>query len=215
MKTLVYVGVLLFASVPASANTVKVELETSPSVGQDATVSPGEELYFYWKKYTVDGAKLGADTKAGQWFVEERISAGTLLVRVDDKLGFRACVPAEGTLESTGLCLLDDDNDGRFDRHSDGIIARRYKVSVPYERTSVSALGADAFKHTILFSGATGDTLRFSYREFNGDLARPAFTEELTVPREKFPQLIRLKGRTFELLGLNGLGLSYRLISEK
>lgn len=213
MKQVVYAVVLLFVSVPALAETVKVELETSPTVGQHATVSPGEELYFYWKKYTVDGAKLGVDTKAGQWLVEERIGAGTLLVRVDGKLGFKACVPAEGTLESSGLCLLDDDDDGRFDRHSDGIIARRYKVPVPYERTTVSVLGADAFKHTILFSGATGDTLRFSYREFNVDLARPAFTEELTVPREEFPQMIRLKGRTFELLGLSGLGLTYRLIS--
>lgn len=213
MKQVVYAAALLSLSGPASGQSLNFEIETSPEVGQQVTVSPGEELYLYWKKFTVEGARLTIDTKAGQWLVEERISAGTLLVKEDAKLGFKACVPYKGTVKSSGLCLLDDDDDGRFDRHSDGIIARRYKVPVPYERDNVSVVGVDALRHSILFSGATGDTLRFSYREFNIDLARPAFTEELTVPREDFPQMIRLKGRTFELLGLTGLGLSYRLVS--
>lgn len=213
MKYVLTIAAMTLISAPALAEEPTVELITFPAVGQPAVAAPGEELYLYWKKYTVDGAKISVKVKAGQWLVEDTIAAGTQLVRVESKSGFKACVPTEGTLIASGLCLLDDDGDGTFDRHTDGIITRRYKVPAPYVHSPISVSGVDALKRTILFSGATGDSLRFSYREFAGDIARPAFTEELTVPREPFPQLIRLKGHTFEITGLTGLGLQYRLVN--
>ncbi|MGD9472067.1 MAG: hypothetical protein AB7V38_07900 [Novosphingobium sp.] len=43
-------------------------------------------------------------------------------------------------------------------------------------------------------------------------MARPAFTEELTIPREPFPAMIMLKNLQIEVLGVSGMGLQYRLI---
>jgi hypothetical protein len=98
------------------------------------------------------------------------------------------------TLSANGPCFLDDDGDGRFDRqlgrNYDGIEA---EGSSPVHKAACVRRGQGSGPLHILYQGATSDTVRFSYREFKNDLARPAFTEELTIPREPFPQMAMLK----------------------
>jgi hypothetical protein len=54
--------------------------------------------------------------------------------------------------------------------------------------------------------------LRLSYREFSNDLARPAFTEELSFPvSDAFPQTIVWRNTKITLLGLDNEGLRYRI----
>jgi hypothetical protein len=56
--------------------------------------------------------------------------------------------------------------------------------------------------------------LLLSYREFSGGLARPAFTEELSIPLDKtYPQELRFKGLTIRVDKLNGTGLQYELLA--
>jgi len=201
-------------SSPVSSQDVKARLVTSPELGVEQTVPTGGELYSYSRLYTIEGARIDADTKAGDWLVEQRVPAGTLLVPVSTSKPFKGCVPSEGTFEANGPCFIDDDGDGTLDRHSrdEVVIFRKLKPPVPYTKTDISLMREDSFRYVLLYSGATGDTLRFSYREFKDNLARPAFTEELTIPREELPQMIALKGRVFEISAVGGMGLSYRLI---
>jgi hypothetical protein len=64
----------------------------------------------------------------------------------------------------------------------------------------------------MLFQGATSDSLRFSYREFSNDMARPAFTEDLSIPREPFPSMIMVKNLQLEVLAVSGMGMRYRVV---
>ncbi|WP_126177141.1 hypothetical protein [Tsuneonella rigui] len=205
---------LISATSPGWTQTVESRVQTLPAIGQMSTAAPGEELYQYFRLSTTEGAVLQADTKAGDWLLERPVPKGTKLIPVSTSKAFKAC-GYTGAFEETGPCFIDDDGDGTFDRQAKDAftIHRKIKVPVPYTREPISAATLDDFKHVILFAGATGDTLRFSYREFINDMARPAFTEELTVPRESFPQMIKLKGRTFEITNLTGMGLTYRLVS--
>jgi len=86
---------------------------------------------------------------------------------------------------------------------------------VPYRRSILPLDAPDNLRQMILYQGATSDTLRLSYREFRGDLARPAFTEELAVPiTREFPQDIVVKNIRFRLFGLDGTGLTYEIVQE-
>ena len=70
----------------------------------------------------------------------------------------------------------------------------------------------DNFKRELIFTGAMPDTLTVSYREFINNLARPAFTEPLSIPLTKtFPQNISIKGHIIELIKIDGMGLHYTL----
>jgi hypothetical protein len=57
-----------------------------------------------------------------------------------------------------------------------------------------------------------GNALSLSYREFSDDMARPAFTEDLSVPMgATFPQPIVVKGQRFIVHKIDGTGLTYQL----
>lgn len=204
----------LSAALPGLANAQEIRLQRFPEIGVESVAPAGGELYSFIRVYSVDGARLDGDTGPGSYLRGRAVPAGTQLVPVPSKAAFKACVPVEGTFEPEGPCFLDDDGDGAFDRQStnDYNVAQRLKVPVPYSRTPISLNREDSFKRVFLFQGATQESLRFSYREFTGGLARPAFTEELTIPRSDFPFLIQLKDLQLEVLGVDGMGMRYRLV---
>lgn len=215
MLRLVVLGALVFFAGQAfEAEAQQMKIVSSPDIGVEAEVPAGGELYSYGRIYSINGVKLDADTKAGDWLAEKDVSAGTRLVRVSSKAQFKGCVPLEGSFEGGGPCFLDDDGDGMFDRHArdSHTMARKLKAPVPYSAAEISLSKVDSFKRVFLFQGATSDSLRFSYREFQDNLARPAFTEDLTIPREQFPAVVMLKDLRLEVLGVSGMGLRYRVV---
>jgi hypothetical protein len=55
--------------------------------------------------------------------------------------------------------------------------------------------------------------LRLSYREFSNNMARPAFTEELTIPISKtYPQDVAVKLVKLRIHSIDGLGMRYEIL---
>jgi hypothetical protein len=200
-----------------AAQAQEMKIISLPDIGAEATVAAGGDVYSYIRMYTIKGAQIDADTRAGSWLLKKDVPSGTKLVPVATKAKFKACVPYAGSFEPDGPCFLDDDGDGVFDRQAgdDYEMATKLKQPVPYSKVDVSIARADSFKRVILFQGATSDSLRFSYREFSNDMARPAFTEELSIPREPFPAMVMVKNLQLEVLGVSGMGLRYRIVAVK
>lgn len=215
LSALVGAASCLGASYPTFAQDA--QLISVPEIGSESVASVGSELFSISRVYTIDGAKLEGDTGPGSYLRGRAVSTGTELVPVQTKAAYKACVPEEGTFDPDGPCFLDDDGDGKFDRQStnDYNVAQRLRTPVPYSRLPISIYREDSFKRVFLFTGATVDSLRFSYREFSGGLARPAFTEELTIPRTELPFMVQLKDIQFEVLGVDGMGLRYRLVAVR
>jgi hypothetical protein len=91
--------------------------------------------------------------------------------------------------------------------------ALKLKVKVPYSLKRIVVDTSESFKQVILYQGATSDTLRLSYREFKDNMARQAFTEELTIPLDKtFPQDIAVKAVKLRIHKINGLGMTYEVL---
>lgn len=215
MKNHIFFAVALLTA--PSAKAQQLTIIQSPEVGVETIVPAGGDVYSYFKVYTIDGVRTEAATKAGDWLLEQPVPTGTELVPVTTKAKFKACVPYPNSFDARGPCFLDDDGDGRFDRQArdDATMARKVKTPVPYSKVAISVARSDSFKQIILYQGATADSLRFSYREFKDDMARPAFTEELTIPREPFPAMILVKNLQLEIAGVTGMGLRYTLVKIK
>ena len=116
--------------------------------------------------------------------------------------------------------MQDKDGDGRIDQVSaENVLFTSKKLKEPVAFTMVDApasAGADYFRQVLTFSGGAGGVLRISYREFSHDVARPAFTEELSFPLEAaYPQTITWRDTRITLLGLDGSGLRYRVEASK
>jgi hypothetical protein len=68
------------------------------------------------------------------------------------------------------------------------------------------------FRQALIFAGLDGKTLRLSYREFTDDMARPAFTQDLTFTMSgKYPETISFRDSAITVLGIDNSGMRYRI----
>ena len=180
-----------------------------PAKGAEQTVSVGSTLYEYGKYIAFDVATPSQTMRVAPLLIPLIIEANTPLYRVSTSVKFKAC-----TGMGDGPCALDDDGDGTFDRiaKDNSSAGLKLKAPVPYATHKVPRETPDSIKTILIYSGATSDTLRLSYREFRNDMARPAFTEDLSIPiTRQFPETIAVKDIKVTLLGISGLGLRYRI----
>lgn len=204
------------ATCPAGA---QLQRGIKPEVGEEVTAPIGGEMLAEFRFKGVPGIVLDGDIHMG--FVMNQaidLTAGSGLAIIRDKK-LKACQ----THNQFGwyTCVLDMDGDGRIDKVAlnDVSGARDVIPPVPYKRAAVRmdvepGMGeGDDFKKVLIFTGVSGDTITVSYREFVNDLARPAFTENLFIPLGKaFPQSIAVKEHVFQIIGIDGMGLHYKLV---
>jgi hypothetical protein len=188
---------------------------TRPANGERRTISAGEALIEGRSARKAAGATLlGAVQSPPKVSNAFAIEPGEQLFQINTRAAFKACWVELGP-EGMPPCLLDDDGDGAFDRAASSSLrkARPLPAPVRYERAEVLIPPASAgFARVLLYQGATGDTIRLSYREFSQNLARDAFSEDLTIPiGSTFPQRISAKGVIIEIYGIDGLGLDYAI----
>lgn len=77
-----------------------------------------------------------------------------------------------------------------------------------FERTTVVREQEGAFRAQILYSGVDGSTLRTTYREFAGDFARPAFSQELQYDLRQ-DSIISFRSVRIEVLEAGNTRLEY------
>ena len=68
------------------------------------------------------------------------------------------------------------------------------------------------FEQTLIYTGAEGTVLRFTYREFANNTARPAFTIDATYDIEN-DKVIRFKGASLEVISVDNQSITYKLVS--
>lgn len=117
---------------------------------------------------------------------------------------------------SKSFCLLDSDNDSKFDKirtsksNSEWV---EIDDHIKYKKDFHPAGGVPPFKYEIVFQGVQQGTIRLLYREFYGDLARPAFSEALTYTFDGSETEINFREVIFNIHEASNSGLKYTVIS--
>lgn len=181
-----------------------------PQAGVISVAAVGNPVFqrFRYSELSVAATLETASMSFG--FAEITLHKGEPLYRVPSKTKFKACVGGSGP------CGLDDLGNGTFSRVSVDTVTSAWKLKepVPYRIEKQIGHSPNSFRQVTTFLGVSAGTIRFSYREFAGDLARPAFTEELSFPiGGKFPQELSYKDVHMTLLGIDANGLRYQIDS--
>jgi hypothetical protein len=218
-------GLLAASAASAEVTTVAHNIIVStPAVGRVATATPGEPIW------TIEVTPVSSTTD--QYIqIAHKVTLGSMMKgivhvpassRFAEMKGaseFTACTKIDSLIKYRSTpCLIDKDGDGKFDNFSFkfGEKIQDLGETVAYEKLTdkSSKATADTFKAVVIYVGSSGSSLLLSYREFSGGLARPAFTEELSIPLDKtYPQELRFKGLTIRVDKLNGTGLQYELLA--
>ncbi len=117
---------------------------------------------------------------------------------------------------SVKLCLVDQDKDGQFEAGgrltAAGLELEPLKAPLPYAAPRAETVRDPAgdLRASLVFLGEAAGVLRFAHREYKADLARPAFTEELSFPKPAtFPAEIAIKDLLIEVQGVSNAGIRY------
>ena len=71
-----------------------------------------------------------------------------------------------------------------------------------------------AFTAELIYLGISGDTLRIEYKEFINNMARPAFSQDLTFDLARSRE-IRFKDITMEIIEATNTMLTFKVISDE
>jgi hypothetical protein len=180
-----------------------------PDVGRVETISAGTAIHEYRRTYSFTATVPDIQMKGGgNWFFPVTVEAGTHMFPEPSKAKFKAC-------SKDGSCGYDDDGDGIFDRMRGAGSSRspKLKIPVPYHTERITVDSPEDDRQILIYSGATGNSLRVSYREFRENFERPALSEELTIPiAKKFPQDVAIKQIRIRIHAINGLGMRYEVL---
>ena len=188
------------ATVPPAPPS-KVERFTRPDVGVVTTKEVGEPLFEVEVATRFTGLKLTAGRQMPFTF------GSTITFASDELTMFRGkqsayCGPATMRpvmgipSQIPFFCVTED---------------QLRKAGVAYTVGEITRNDPANYRQQLLYQGKSGSSLRLSYREFSGDLARPAFTQDLTFDLAE-SNVIGAKGARVEVLEATNTSIRYRLL---
>lgn len=83
----------------------------------------------------------------------------------------------------------------------------------PFERTQRIVANTNSFQQTLLYSGRVGDKVNISYREFSGNVARPAFSNDVEYDLSSSSELA-YRGARIEVIEATNSSITYRVLSN-
>ena len=194
----------------------------SPDAGVEKVTPIGGVIFEQFRYGIVEAYEVEDWIEAKIIFAKVRIPPGGKLVPIGSSAKLKVCY-IQNSREIGGDykrgCAFDDDGDGTFDRIAGNPVqgGKSLEPPVPYHPSEIrlNKVGDD-FRKTLTYLGVSGETLRLSYREFVNDMARPAFTEEFTIPiGSSLPAKVSVKDAKFTILGIDGNGLRYTVAPHK
>lgn len=110
-------------------------------------------------------------------------------------------------------CLVDTNDDRVFDKSMFRNRDKYFELEqpVPYDVSNqVQADMPEGFKRIALYQGVSKGTVKVSFREFVNDLARPAFTQDVSYDLERDgTTLIAFQGLRVRVLRATNAGIEY------
>jgi len=85
--------------------------------------------------------------------------------------------------------------------------------NVNFERRKKTVLTQDSFQQTLIYSGRVDNKINIGYREFSGNLARPAFNNNVEYDLTESPT-IGYKGALIEVIDATNQYIKYRVINN-
>lgn len=84
---------------------------------------------------------------------------------------------------------------------------------VNYEEIDIVTVSDKNFKQELVYTGKSGNNINIEYREFKGNLARPAFSQSLTYDISK-DKVIGFRGALFEVIEATNSSIKYKVIKH-
>jgi len=82
-----------------------------------------------------------------------------------------------------------------------------------YNETATTVETSSDFQQTLIYTGKEGNIIKATYREFSGNLARPAFTVDVTYDL-KDSDIIAFRGARLQIMQATSTSIQYKVLSN-
>jgi hypothetical protein len=191
------IGVMAIASfVLAGCGSVPIVRDTYPTVGTVETRGVGERLLSQGQ--LVPEAEIHDDIVIGG----QRLRKGFYEYEGENSKGIYFYLPGREDLffvsKATGeLCL----------GGSKGCAPGNYTL-----RKTLGPGGEGYFQQTLLYNGRIGERITLAYREFVGNLARPAFSNQVEYDLSE-TNVVGYQGARLEIIEATNTSITYKILS--
>jgi hypothetical protein len=99
--------------------------------------------------------------------------------------------------------------------HTDGMTWLTYEFNKPVEFTTSEVFDPTKkyFRQELVYNGKSGNSIKFTYREYVDNLARPAFTQEAQYDLSE-SNTIGFKGARIEVIKATNTNIEYKILSS-
>lgn len=221
---IVTLTLLLAACASTQAVMPRLDIVDRPPVGSVAQAELGDTIVEKGKLTTFDGLLLKNEVTWGDGFLLKKftISPGKLRAKqidseytyfYSDKMTAYDAMLGTSPYAAGGICVKRADPSYVRGFFQTGRCNNNFKPAPEVTPTRVVDFDAPNFRQELIYNGRSGETVKFLYREFSGEYARPPFSQEVQYDL-KDGNTIGFKGVRIEIVEASNTRLSYRLISS-
>lgn len=228
MKKITVVGALIFAVLATGCATTlpsapqKTSLVNIPELNIESNAEIGQSMVSTARKIESKAIRLdnALTHNSGTWTLS--ISSGVLPAYISNEKGsfYRVQGPVALTTFGIGqpntiggIFIPNDKNKPTevFWMGAYGSPVSDAHPGIEVQNTIYESWGKDSFKRELVYSGVSQNTISILYREFQNDMARPAFSQDLKYDLSQ-GNSIGYKGARFEVIKANNTGIIYKVL---
>lgn len=189
-----------------------------PDIGVLQTTKPGDNMLMQGKIVEKDVLVIPEDIHITKYLVlrlgkYEKIGTnGNEQVFLGNNTFFNdgGAVLRRNTIDSTYRVLLKNDNEiCALPLFGAAHCKKNSNVSIE----KVEVLQKDAFQQTLIYNGKLGNKINIGYRESSGNLARPAFSNNIEYDLNE-SNTIGYKGALIEIISATNQGITYKVLKN-
>lgn len=190
---------------------------TTPGIGATSSAGVGEVIFS-----SIDGAKVPTITTGGAEGKLSIIKAGTYceyeknsnrFINPEDRNSVLLKTLTGRVVDSSGQNFIIYEKGENEISVGNGAPYSASEISFKYNSDGVCFVGMNSIRRDIEFNGKSGNVLNFVYREFNGSLARPAFTTPFSVNLNETKN-VKYKGAAIKIESANSSEITYQVNSD-
>lgn len=218
--------VSLLAAACASTQTIlpKTQIIDRPALNETTTAELGETVVEKGRLRTYQGLALANELQWGDGIILKKftLSPGRLRARqqdgkftyyYSDNMTAHDALLGTSPYPSGGLCRA---NDGAGPIKG-FIVAGRCNMNWNHtpdvSPVQIYDLDSPGFRQELIYNGRVGDSLKFLYREFSGDMMRPPFSQDVQYDINE-SRMIGFRGVRIEVIDATNTQIRYRVLSS-
>ncbi len=210
----------LLLSCGTSFNSINPNLteSTKPELNTNYKIEVGESLIERELGLSYDAIILKEDVIPESYYVNKRFKSGEKLIKVGETVDYYLYKEVKFLNQSYnnfGVALKKGNKENMMFSNSDRNKYKLLKVKseINFESEKYKISNDDYFKQEFIYNGKVGSGIKFIYREYINNTARPAFQQDLQYDLNE-SNIIGFKGLRIEIVNASNTNIEYKIISS-